>query len=125
MAELYSRLERWRRRLGGAGVSVLTLALVALVGWGAYRWSLGSGLAELRARGEHRLDLHAAALERELSRYAPVPGILGLDQEVLDLLADGGRDAQRVRRANLFLERLNVRAGTGVIYLMDSQGRVL
>jgi two-component system C4-dicarboxylate transport sensor histidine kinase DctB len=97
------------------------LLLVGLSGFSAYRIGQRLGIADLQATGLHRLDLYATSLEREIGKYAFLPGTLSLAPEVIDLLASGGDGA----RVNAYLEKLNERAGTLSIYVMDTQGKVL
>jgi two-component system C4-dicarboxylate transport sensor histidine kinase DctB len=110
-------------RLRALTLLLLCLLLVGLSGLSAYRIGQRLGIAELQATGLHRLDLYAASLEREISKYAFLPGTLNLEQEVLDLLVEG--DGAAAGRVNGYLEKLNERAGTLAIYVMDSRGRVL
>ncbi len=123
------RLLAWcAGRLRRAGLSVWLPVLVVTVtatGVLTYRWSLENGFADVRARGEHRLDLYSGSLEREIARYGNVPSILGLDRDVIGLLSSHQTDATATRRINLFLERLNGRAGTTTIYIMDVSGKVV
>ncbi|NMG45134.1 sensor histidine kinase [Aromatoleum toluvorans] len=100
------------------------LVLVGLSGYGAYRVAQRLGVAELQATGLHRLDLYAASLEREISKYAFLPGTLNLQQSVLDLLVRPS-DGAAVERVNAYLEQLNERAGTLSIFVMDTRGKVL
>ncbi len=105
------------------GLLIPGFALLALAaGVGGYRMSEAMGLAELRQTGHHRLDLYGASLEREIDKYAYFPATLGLERDVLDLVARG---APLVPAVNRYLEQLNQRAGTLSIYVMDIQGRVL
>ncbi|KIF81016.1 ATP-binding protein [Noviherbaspirillum autotrophicum] len=99
-------------------------ALVAAVSLFAFRYSLNLGLAELQATGRHRLDLYAASLEREIDKYAYFPTTLGLERDVLQLLAAPGADQARVEQVNQYLEQLNERAGSLSIYILDRNGRV-
>jgi two-component system C4-dicarboxylate transport sensor histidine kinase DctB len=68
------------------------------------------GLAEVQATGLHRLELYGASLEREIGKYAFLPGTLELEPGVLDLLAHPAPAA--AGRVNRYLEQLNERAGT-------------
>ena len=97
------------------------LLLVGLSGFSAYRIGQRLGIADLQATGLHRLDLYATSLEREIGKYAFLPGTLSLAPEVIDLLAGSGDGA----RVNTYLEKLNERAGTLSIYVIDAGGRVL
>ena len=103
----------------------LTLAFLALgASYATYRISQHLGMADLQATGRHRLELDAASLEREIGKYAYFPATLGLERDVIDLL-HSPRDARLVGKVNQYLERLNARAGTLSIYVMDHRGLVL
>ncbi|HYD95870.1 MAG TPA: ATP-binding protein [Noviherbaspirillum sp.] len=78
----------------------------------------------MQTTGLHRLELYANSLEREIGKYAFLPGTLSLEPAVLDLLAGTGGDGATAR-VNNYLEKLNERAGTLAIYVMDIRGRVL
>jgi len=103
---------------------MLLLALMGLSGFGAHRFAQQLGLAELQTTGLHRLDLYTASLEREIGKYAFLPGTLGLERDVLALLgqADDGKLAHQV---NAYLEQLNERAGTLSIYVINTAGEVV
>ena len=105
-------------------ILLLLLALMGLSGFGAHRFAQQLGLAELQTTGLHRLDLYTASLEREIGKYAFLPGTLGLERDVLALLgqADDGKLAHPV---NAYLEQLNDRAGTLSIYVINTAGEVV
>jgi C4-dicarboxylate-specific signal transduction histidine kinase len=105
-------------------ILLLLLALMGLSGFGAHRFAQQLGLAELQTTGLHRLDLYTASLEREIGKYAFLPGTLGLERDVLALLgqADDGKLAHPV---NAYLEQLNDRAGTLSIYVINTAGKVV
>ena len=105
-------------------ILLLLLALMGLSGFGAHRFAQQLGLAELQTTGLHRLDLYTASLEREIGKYAFLPGTLGLERDVLALLgqADDGKLAHQV---NAYLEQLNERAGTLSIYVINTAGTVV
>lgn len=98
-------------------------ALIAGAGLLAFRLSLAMGLAELQVTGRHRIDLYASSLEREIDKYAYFSTTLGLERDVLRLLASP--TSERTRQVNQYLEQLNERAGTLSIYVLDRQGRVV
>ncbi len=111
------------RRLRTIGLLLPALAgLALLAGVVGFRVSEGMGLAALQETGHHRLDLYAGSLERESDKYAYFPATLGLERDVLDLVT--GR-APLAWGLNRYLERLNERAGTLSIYVLNRQGRVL
>ncbi|OOV06023.1 sensor histidine kinase [Rhodoferax fermentans] len=101
---------------------VLT-ALVAATSLTTYQISQRMGLTELQTTGRHRLDLYTASLEREIGKYAYFPATLGLERDVLDVLTQAD-DPRRTAQANVYLERLNERAGTLAIYVINDQGTV-
>ncbi|MDR3370399.1 ATP-binding protein [Rhodoferax sp.] len=106
--------------------SLLLLALAALVAIASlttYQISQRMGLTELQTTGQHRLDLYAASLEREIGKYAYFPATLGLEGDVLDFL-NKVDDKTLVAKVNVYLERLNERAGTLAIYVLDDKGKV-
>lgn len=98
-------------------------ALIAATSLLAFRLSLALGLSELQVTGRHRLDLYASSLEREIDKYAYFSTTLGLERDVLQLLAAPRPD--RTAQVNQYLEQLNERAGTLSIYVLDRQGRVM
>ncbi|MES2878265.1 MAG: ATP-binding protein [Pseudomonadota bacterium] len=99
------------------------VVLIASASLLAYRFSLTTGMAELQVTGRHRLDLYATSLEREIDKYAYFSTTLGLERDVLQLLA-APRPAQ-AEQVNQYLEQLNERAGTLSIYVLDNKGTVL
>ena len=111
------------RRVRTIGLLLPVIAgLALLAGLAGFRISEGMGLAALQETGRHRLDLYAGSLEREIDKYAYFPATLGLERDVLDLVT--GR-APLAWGLNRYLERLNERAGTLSIYVLNRQGRVL
>jgi len=90
---------------------------------GTFRLTQQLGIADLQATGVHRLELYSASLEREIGKYAFLPGTLGLEPDVVALLRQPS-DARRARSVSSYLEQLNERAGTLSIYLIDANGRV-
>jgi C4-dicarboxylate-specific signal transduction histidine kinase len=111
-----------RRLLRQLPMILLLLALMGLSGFGAHRVAQQLGIAELTATGLHRLDLYSASLEREIGKYAFLPGTLGLERDVISLLRG---DRQLSGDVSTYLERLNERAGTLAIYVIDAGGHVL
>lgn len=117
-----------RRHPGArAAPSLLGLLTVALVVTGmvlGYRWSLRSGLADLASLANERLELYASTLETELARYAHLPSLLALDEDVQALL-EAPNDAARRERASLKLARVNVRAGSMLLVVAGPDGEPL
>lgn len=111
-------------RLRSLQLLLVCLLLVTLSGVFAYRIAQRVGIADLQTTGLHRLELYANSLEREIGKYAFLPGTLSLEPTVLDLLAGTGGDGAAAH-VNNYLEKLNERAGTLSLYVMDTRGRVL
>lgn len=113
-----------RRSLRHLPIFILLLVLMGLSSFAAHRIAQQLGIADLQATGLHRLDLYTASLEREIGKYAFLPGTLGLERDVLDLLRKpvGNKLAPQV---NAYLEQLNDRAGTLSIYVIDASGHVV
>ncbi|NUO88284.1 MAG: sensor histidine kinase [Cupriavidus sp.] len=106
-------------------LALLALAvLVGLAGALGYRYTYDTALARQAERGQVQLRLYTQALESELAHYDYVPGLLSLDERIAALLLRPD-DAARTARANEYLNALNTRAGTRVIYVLDAHGKVL
>lgn len=113
-----------RRPLRQLLLFLLWLALTGLSGWLALQLAQRVGIAELRATGMHRLELYGASLQREIGKYAFLPGVLELEGDVLDLLQAPDTPGL-AGKVNAYLEQLNDRAGTLSIYVITTQGRVV
>lgn len=103
---------------------MLLLTMMVLSGFAAHRIAQQLGLSDLQATGLHRLDLYTASLEREIGKYAFLPGTLGLERDVLALLGSSDDD-KLAPQVNAYLEQLNKRAGTLSIYVIDTAGHVV
>ena len=101
------------------------VVLVAATGMFVFRYSLDLGLTQLQATGHHRLDLYATSLEREIDKYAYIPTSLGLERDVLQLLATPTSTPSQIEQVNQYLEQLNERAGSLSIYILDRNGKVV
>ncbi len=106
------------------GLLLAIAILAAAASFATFKLSQRMGLSELQTTGRHRLDLYAASLEREIGKYAYFPATLGLERDVLNLLAHSG-DSPLTGKVNVYLEQLNERAGTLAIYVLDRKGKVL
>ncbi|MBR7792037.1 sensor histidine kinase [Undibacterium sp. FT147W] len=106
---------------------ILLIILMVMSGFASYRIAQQLGLADLQTTGLHRLDLYTASLEREIGKYAFLPGTLGLERDVLALLGKSNHEKslKLVPQVNAYLEQLNERAGTLSIYLIDTNGHVV
>ncbi len=105
------------------GLLLPGLVAVALAaGIAGFRVSENLGLAELQRTGTQRLEVYATSLNRQIDKYAYFPATLGLERDVIDLVA---RRKPLTDTVNRYLEQLNHRAGTLSIYLLDRQGHVV
>lgn len=103
---------------------LLSALLVAGVSLLTYQVSQRLGLSELQTTGRHRLDLYAASLEREIGKYAYFPATLGIEHELFRFYdQEGGKKGSG--RINAYLEKLNERAGSLAIYILDTRGVVV
>lgn len=105
-----------------AWICILGLSIAAMMF--GYAWSERREYARLDEVSVQQLDLYAAGLESELGRFEYLPGILGLDEDVLALLQSrGGRGLRE--KLNKRLAALNVKAGSLAIFVVDTAGIVL
>jgi two-component system C4-dicarboxylate transport sensor histidine kinase DctB len=105
-------------------IALLTVALVVVGMVMGYRISERSGLTDLAAVASERLELYASNLETELARYAYLPSLIAIDEDVQALL-DDPHNAQVQQRARLKLARVNVRAGSILIFVTAADGEAL
>ena len=113
-----------KSRLRTSLLILLWLALSALAGWGSYHVARDYALEGLQVDGNHRLDLYTASLQREIDKYAFLPGVVALQPQVQSLLQVPD-DAGLTHYVNHYLETLSQRAGTLSVYLLNHSGRVL
>ena len=88
------------------------------------RLSARAGMDQLAALATERLELYAANLSAELGRHAYLPSLLAADTGVQALL-DKPDDTELRRLNSQALARVNVRAGTNDIFVVDAQGQML
>ncbi|MBD8491678.1 two-component sensor histidine kinase AauS [Pseudomonas syringae] len=101
----------------------LLLILVIALGFGAYRVSEHYGIRDLSESGARQLELHARTVESEISKYTYLPSILELEDSVGQLLNAPNPELQQ--QVNRYLEGLNRRSLSRVIYVLDTTGRVM
>jgi two-component system, NtrC family, C4-dicarboxylate transport sensor histidine kinase DctB len=112
-------------RLAAPGwVSALMLVLIVTGMAIGYRWSERAGLSQLAAVANERLELYASTLETELARYAYLPSLIAIDDDVVALL-NHPTDAAAQARASRQLARVNVRSGAILILVTGAGGAVL
>lgn len=101
----------------------LIILLMIGLGYAGYRISEHYGIRTLSENGERQLELHARAVESEISKYTYLPSLLELETSVSSLLAEPTPEHRST--VNDYLEGLNRRARSRAIYVMDTTGRVL
>lgn len=106
----------WRGCLG--------LALVAAAAWAAHTLSLQHGLQRLHAVAQQRLEVEAARLDGQLSRFEVLPSLLETSPAVLRLLAAPADGALR-ESVSRYLKALNAIAGADNLYVLDRAGTAL
>jgi two-component system C4-dicarboxylate transport sensor histidine kinase DctB len=114
---LYRSLER-------ISIWALFVALAAGGGMAAYFYTERAGYAGLSQSAMHQLDLYAAGIDGELSKYESLASMVDLEPQVLRLLHDP-RDAALRDSVNRWLLNLNVRAGSTAIIVMNKSGVAL
>ncbi|WP_137885376.1 ATP-binding protein [Pseudomonas sp. 2FE] len=99
------------------------ILLMLACGYSAYYLSTQIGIRALAESGERQLELHARAVESEISTHTYLPSLLELESSVSRLLLD--LSEPRRERVNTYLEGLNKRSGSLAIFILDTSGRVL
>lgn len=101
----------------------LVIALMIGLGYIGFWVSEHYGIRSLSENGQRQLELHARAVESEISKYTYLPSLLELESSVSKLLDDP--TPQTRQTVNDYLEGLNRRSRSRAIYVMDTTGRVL
>lgn len=102
----------------------LGLAIFVATILGAGAWTERNQLTAVQERGAARLELQAALLEQELSRYHYLPAAVRLNPDVTRLLEQPS-DAGLAEKVNRFLKALNQEAGASDLYVLNRDGRVI
>ncbi|MDD0976968.1 sensor histidine kinase [Pseudomonas fontis] len=100
------------------------LILLLMIGLGVvgYLVSEHNGIRTLSETGERQLELHARAVESEISKYTYLPSLLELENSVSSLLTEP--DGEHRQAVNEYLEGLNRRSRSRAIFVLDNNGRV-
>ena len=101
----------------------LIIALMIGLGYLGFWISEHYGIRSLAENGERQLELHARAVESEISKYTYLPSLLELESSVSQLLDDPTPEHRKT--VNEYLEGLNRRSRSRAIYVMDTTGRVM
>jgi len=101
----------------------LIIAMMIGLGYIGFWISEHYGIRNLSENGQRQLELHARAVESEISKYTYLPSLLELETSVSQLLADPTPEHRQT--VNDYLEGLNRRSRSRAIYVMDTTGRVM
>ncbi len=104
---------------------LLLLAVVVgvVVVVATYGWARAKALDAAGEAGRQRLGLYASTIRNALDRFSYLPATIAIDRDVLELLEHP--DPARVDDINRRLERINVKARSAALYLMDASGTTL
>ena len=113
-------LRRWR----GSARWCAALGLVLVAAVAAYEVALHAGLSRLREAAAHRLDMLAAGLEADLSRFDYLPALLEMTP-VVPALLEAPADGELRDTVNRYLKGVNAAAGAEMLYVLDPDGNSL
>ena len=102
----------------------LILLLMISLGYVAFVYSEHNGIRALGENGERQLELHARAVESEITKYTYLPSLLELEGSVSALLNEHSDNSAHRQQVNDYLEGLNRRSRSRAIYVLDTTGRV-
>jgi two-component system sensor histidine kinase AauS len=100
----------------------LILLLTLGLGYAGFLVSEHNSIRALSENGERQLELHARAVESEITKYTYLPSLLELEDSVSTLLNEP--DGEHRQAVNDYLEGLNRRSRSRAIYVLDTTGRV-
>ena len=103
---------------------LLVLFLAMVVVWATVAISSQRGIETLRDKGVQRLSIYASSIRGTVGRYEHLPYALMQDEDVRTLF-DNTRSELLRNRVNSYLEELNDRAGSAVLYVLNTDGRTL
>ena len=83
--------------------------------------SYRSGLAELKAQGNNRLELYINYLQGVLEKYESLPELLAIDNNLVRALLNP-LEPTRIETLNKYLETINTVSDTLDTYLMNTDG---
>ncbi|MGE5622928.1 MAG: hypothetical protein ACM3WS_07230, partial [Bacillota bacterium] len=109
------------KKLGGI---LLALSAIAAAGYLSYSASRNAGIRDLQDKAERRLAVSSATLFAPVDKYSYLPALVALHPLVIDALQHKG-DPQRLRLADIYLDRVNSSAKSSDVYIMDDKGLVV
>ncbi|MEJ2592881.1 MAG: ATP-binding protein [Candidatus Thiodiazotropha sp.] len=102
-------------------VTLLVAALYGLLLWQVAQLVRERTLDELRASGQHQLNIYVTHLKGQLEKYEFLPELLSTNTRLVELLKKPG-DRERIDALNRYLETINTIADASDTYLMDRDG---
>lgn len=107
---------RWHLALALAVIALLAVA----IGVQTWAWQVDDERQTLASR----LEVHAAALDTELTRHEALPMVLALDPRLGAALA-APQDAAVIAAGNVYLQQTQLRTGAEAVFLIDSTGKTV
>ena len=102
---------------------LLALMLGGLVVVATYGWAKDKALEAAGQAGQQRLGLYASTIRNALDRFSYLPATVAIERDVVELLRHP--DPVRVAEINTRLERINQKARSAALYVMNAQGITL
>jgi two-component system, NtrC family, C4-dicarboxylate transport sensor histidine kinase DctB len=117
----------WTRVLGKkwsvVKAAIVCLFLTAISSLFSYRYAEELSARKLSERANNSLSLVANTLQATVGRYKYLPDVIALAPEIRDLFGGSpGDSAGRQQIANRYLERVNSKAGSAALYVLDHEG---
>ena len=104
--------------------TLLILGLLMAVGAIAYVYSQHVAIEARRTETAHRLETFSRALFTPMDKYDYLPAITSSQPPVIDALKHQ-KDPERIRKLNVFLQRLNGKAKSEAIYVTNAEGSTI
>lgn len=109
------------KKLGGILLAILA---IAAAGYLSYSLSRNAGIRDLHEKAERQLAISSATLFAPVDKFSYLPELVALHPLVIDALRHKD-DKQRLRLADIYLERVNDSAKAAVVYILDEKGQVI
>ncbi|WP_158206783.1 sensor domain-containing diguanylate cyclase [Pseudoduganella flava] len=114
----------WHQYRHRIALACAILAGGALAGWGVYAVSYERQLVRVERASGPRLDRFATVLFAPPARYTYLPHLLANFRTLREALEQPS-DPELVRKANVYLNRLQHSTGATALYLLDPQGTAI
>ncbi|WP_052452234.1 GGDEF domain-containing protein [Noviherbaspirillum autotrophicum] len=109
------------KKLGGM---LLALSAITATGYLSYCLSRNAEMRALHEKAERRLVMSSATLFAPINKYSYLPALVALQPQIIDALQHQD-DKQRLRLANIFLDRINDSAKSAATYILNDKGVVI